>query len=255
MGETNNRQVKTAARTFEIIDAIQTHPEPRLVDIAEAVGMTKSTAHQYLSTLVDLGYLQKSDHVYEIGLKFLDHGIYARNQYEIMHVCRPTIIELIQETQEIVWVAVEEGGMAVYVDKAKGERAIQTLAQLGTNVHLHYLASGKAILASMSDERIQEIIDQHGLPARTERSITAEDELFSEIERTRDHGYAINNGEATPGVRAVGSSITVNGQQYGAISVTGPMNRLDDATLEDDIIKPLLSATNEIELKLGYQIN
>lgn len=250
----NKRQVKTAIRVFEIIDTIQERDGARLVDVADAIGVSKSTAHQYLSTLVDLGYLRKSDQNYFLGLKFLNYGVYARNQYEIMQTCRPTIENLVENTQEIVWVAVEEGGKAVYVDKTKGDLAIQTLAYVGTAVHLHYLASGKAILASMSDKRVREIIDQHGLPARTEQSITDADELFEELEQVRTQGYSINDGEATPGVRAVGASVTVDGDSYGAVSITGPANRLDESTLEKDIIKPLLSATNEIELKLGYQI-
>ncbi|WP_436348258.1 IclR family transcriptional regulator [Natronorubrum sp. FCH18a] len=248
------RQVKTAVRVFDIVDEVQQREGARLVDIADALDVSKSTAHQYLSTLVDLGYVRKVDQEYTLGHKFLNHGIHARKQYEITKVCRPTIENLVEETQEMAWVTVEEQGKAVYLDKVKGNRAVQTLAQVGTSAHLHYLASGRAMLASMSDEDVHEIIDRHGLPAKTEQSITDADQLFEELEEIRERGYAVNDSEATPGVRAVGASVTVNSDIYGAIAVTGPEHRLDDETLEDDIVKPLLGATNEIELKLGYQI-
>lgn len=246
--------MKTLVRAFEIVDAIQAQNGARLVDVVDELDVSKSTAHQYLSTMVDLGYLRKSDGEYDVALKFLNHGIYARNQYELMTACRPTVENLVEETQEIVWIVVEESGKAVYLDKFKSERAVQTLAHVGTSAHLHNLASGKAILAHLSDERVREIIDRHGLPARTEKSITDPDALFEELERIRERGYAMNDGEATPGVRAVGDAVTVDGEVYGAISITGPANRLDDQMLEEDVVKPLLSATNEMELKLGYQI-
>ncbi|SEV80175.1 IclR family transcriptional regulator [Natrinema salifodinae] len=254
MQDGTKRQVKTAVRVFDIVDKVQERDGARLVDIADALDVSKSTAHQYLSTLVDLGYLKKVEQEYTLGHKFLNHGIHARKQYEITEVCRPTLENLVEETQEMAWVTVEEQGKAVYLDKVKGKRAVQTLAQVGTSAHLHYLASGRAMLASMSDEDVREIIDRHGLPARTEESITDTDALFDELEEIHDRGYAINDGDATPGVRAVGASVTVNGDIYGAIAVTGPAHRLDEQTLEEEIAKPVLSATNEIELKLGYQI-
>lgn len=253
MGE--HRQVKTAVRVFSIVETVQRLDGARLVDITDAEGISKGTAHQYLSTLTDLGYLRKDGHEYEVGIKFLNHGIHAREQYDIMSACRPTIKDLVTETGEIVWVVIEADGKAVYVDKIKSDRAVQTLAHIGTSAHLHYLASGKAILSQLSTDRVGEIIEQHGLPARTDQSITSEDALFAELAEVREQGYAINEGEATPGVRAVGAPVTVDGDVYGAISVTGPENRLEDKTIHDRIVTPLLSATNEIELKLGYQIS
>ncbi len=254
MQDGGKRQVKTAVRVFDIVEEVQQREGARLVDITDAIGVSKSTAHQYLSTLVDLGYLKKTDQEYTLGHKFLNHGINARKQYEITKVCRPPLENLVEETQEMAWVTVEEQGKAVYLDKVKGNRAVQTLAKVGTSAHLHYLSSGKAMLACMSDEEVHEIIDRYGLPAKTEHSITDLDRLFEELEEIREQGYAVNNSEATPGVRAVGAPVMVNGDIYGAIAVTGPENRLDEETLEETIVKPLLSATNEIELKLGYQI-
>lgn len=250
----DKRQVKTAVRVFDIVETVQELDGARLVDVAEAEGVSKGTAHQYLSTLVDLGYLRRDGNEYQVGIRFLEHGIYARNQYELTNVCGPATKDLVSETGEMVWVVVEEGGKAVYMDKTKSERAVQTLARVGTSAHLHYLASGKSILASLPRARVEEIIDRHGLPARTEKSITDRDALFEELERTSERGYAINEGEATPGVKAVGAPITVDGEVYGAISVTGPANRMADDSLDERVITPLLSATNEIELKLGYQI-
>lgn len=220
-------------------------------DITEALDVPTSTAHDYLSSLHDLEYLVKTDGKYDLGLRLLDHGIAARGRHPIAEVGQSTIEQLADTTGEAAWLVTEEHGRGVYLDHALGEQAVQTYARIGTRSPLHVTASGKSILANLPEERVREIVDAHGLEQRTERTIGSLKDLLAELETTRERGYAVNDGEAIDGTRAVGTPIIVDGSVVGAISIVGPANRMTDTHLENGMVDHILGAANELELKLS----
>lgn len=244
-------RIKSARRLSEIIELLQSEGPLGATEITERLDIPKSTAHDYLSSLHGLEYVVKSDGKYDLGLRFLDHGFAARERQPIARVGAETIEQLAATTGEATWLVTEEHGKAVYLDSAQGDQAVQTHARVGTRSHLHYLASGKAMLAHMPRERVTEIVDEHGLERRTDETIESVDRLFDELETVRERGYAVNDNEAVDGVRAVGTAVVVEGEVRGAISVSGPANRMTDQRLEDGVAEQVLGAANELELKLG----
>jgi len=97
----------------------------------------------------------------------------------------------------------------------------------GIQRHLHSTAAGKAILAEMPEQRVMDIISEHELPAETEHTITDPDSLVEELDEIREHGIAYNDEESVEGLRAVGVPVRgSNGIAIGALSVSGPSNRL-----------------------------
>lgn len=246
------RTVKTADTVFDIIEVIQELDGCTVTELASTLDIAKSTAHTYLSTLVQKEYLRKEDSVYHLSLKFLDHGMYALRNDKVASVARPTLEQTAEETGEVVWLIVEEHGRAVYVDRAKGEKAVQTSGRRGLRTHLHFLAAGKCILANMDEDEVTQIIDRHGLPAQTENTITEREALFEELQRVRESGYAYNNAEEVSGVCAIGAPIMQNGTVYAGISVPGPTARLQDKEYDRKIRKAVGEAANTIELNLEY---
>jgi IclR family acetate operon transcriptional repressor len=68
------------------------------------------------------------------------------------------------------------------------------------------------------------------LPARTERTITNPGKLRAELERVRERGMAEDRDENEVGARCIGAPIFDHrGMVAGAISVSAPDSRLDDA--------------------------
>jgi len=220
-------------------------------EITDALDVPTSTAHDYLSSLHDLEYLVKTDGKYDLGLRLLDHGIAARMRHPIAEAGKSTIEQLADTTGEAAWLVTEEHGRGVYLDYALGEQAVQTYARIGTRSPLHYTASGKSILAHLPEERVRRIVETHGLEKRTDRTISSLDELLSELQATRERGYAINDEEAVKGARSIGTAIVVDRSVVGAISIVGPANRMTDRQLEDGIVDHVLGAANELELKLS----
>jgi IclR family transcriptional regulator, acetate operon repressor len=255
MGTRPNRRVKSTDTLFEIIATLQSMDGATLAELTDELEFAKSTIHSHLVTLEYNEYVVRTDDEYELGLKFLEHGMFVKNTYDIAGVGEPVLETLANETGEVAWLIVEEHGKAVYLDKAMGEKAVQTHASVGGRAQLHHLATGKLILAHLPDERVDDIVDRYGLPKLTRHTITDRDELDAELERIREDGIAINDKETVAGLRAIAAPVLGEETIYGAISVSGPANRLTTERCRDEIEPLLLEATNELELKLQYPPN
>lgn len=255
MASENNssRTVTSAETTIRVIETLKAEDGMRLTDLASELGMAKSTTHRYLQTLLRNQYLVKEDDHYYLSLRFLEHGDYARTRKEAFQMAKERVTEIANQTNERAIFFVEEHGQAVYVHRETGTGAVQSDEGLGSRDALHIFAGGKAILAEWSDEELQEYAASSSFERRTTNTITDEDAFFDEIETIRERGYAMNNEEAISGLRAIASSICGPDEEViGSISISGPLHRMKDDRLNDELLELLLGVTNELELNLQY---
>lgn len=247
------RQIKSAVRTFDIIETLQGRGRTTFTELAEEIDVADSTLYDYLDTLCYLGYLTKEDGAYTLALQFFDLGVTARNQFPVYEKSRSTLKQVAEESGAAVWLMVEEAGQAVYLAREMGEQSIETHERLGKHEYMHCLASGKAMLAFSPDEHVQNVIDRHGLPEKTPESITTVEELETELAAIREQGYAMNEHETAEGVSAVAAPIVANDRVYGAIAIAEPIARMRNEARRRKMIELVTTASNEIELKLTYE--
>lgn len=242
------RATKTA---FELLEALQDLDGAGTTELAQHLDMAKSTVHDHLNSLERTGYVVKTNGTYRIGLGLLEFGGYARRQKRIYAAARPEIRSLADQTGEIASLQVTENGLGMYVTTLRGEQAVEISIHTGTYVPLTTTAGGKAILAELAPDRVESIIDEHGLPERTEHTITERRELLSDLEEIRNQGYAVDNQESFEGIRCIAASVTTkSGDPLGAVSVAGPKNRLHGEYLTDDLPRIVLRTANVIELNV-----
>ena len=109
------------------------------------------------------------------------------------------------------------------------------------------------MLAEMPRDRVESILDHHGLAGSTSNTLTDRESLFETLETICERGYAFNDGEEVSGIRAVGMAITTNGEIHGALSISGPSNRVQGERFREELPEILSGAVNEVELKLTYE--
>lgn len=244
--------VKSGAKLLHIITLLKEHDGLRVSELADILDASKGSVHRYLKTLHECGYATKSEGVYRISLRFLDYGIYRQQRIQIYRIARPKVEALAEDVDERAWCHVEEQGQGVFVHGAVGENAVATDARVGRHAPLHTTSGGKAILAELPDSRVDEIIRRHGLPQRTDRTVTSRERLFDELAEIREQGYALNFEESIDGLHAVGAAIMGEDGVRGAISVSGAAHRMPESRCRDDIADRVLAATNEVELDLVH---
>lgn len=244
--------VDSDERLFDIVETLKREGVAGVTELAEKTGMPKSTVHVHLSTLKQRGYVvQDQKQRYRPGLRFLDVGIVARNGRRIYDEVTPKLEELAEATKEKVWCVVEERGEAVFVAKAVGSRAINTNARVGQHVALYRLAAGKAILANLPSERREAILDGYRFPLGTGQT---REEFTAELARIRERGVAFGTEQFIRGVTGVGAPVIDNsGAVYGAISISGPTNRLDGTRLEEELADLVRGTAGELQVNLSHR--
>jgi DNA-binding IclR family transcriptional regulator len=143
--------------------------------------------------------------------------------------------------------------MRVYLYTEVGESAVQTGAHIGRRGPLHVSAAGKSILANLPEERVDEIIEEHGLSGGGEKSVSTRENLDETLETARKRGYAFNRQETTEGVNAVGAPVLDDsGTVIGALSISEPAHRLKGDRLLETCSEHVLTAANELELHITH---
>lgn len=222
------RPVKTTKTSLTILREIRDNDGMTLTDLAKRLGLAKSTVHNHLATLIDEGFLIREENTYHISLRFMAYGEHARTRKAVYTAARTYVHELANRTNREVDFIVPENGLVYALEYALGDTSPSrspnpSPLQAGNTFHMHNCASGKAILSEYPKERVQEIIDQWGLPATTEQTITDEDALFAELDTIRERGYAINDEELIEGFHAIGAVVTdATDTVVGAVTIGGP---------------------------------
>ena len=245
--------IKSDETLFDLVELLRELDGAGVTELAERLGVAKSTVHGHLTTLRDRGFVVKRSGRYELGLRFFEYGQYVRSQLEIVQSGTSAVEKLEAETGEMVWLLTHQNGKAIYVYGRAGDNEVNVNTILGTRTHMHCNSGGKAILAHLPESEVRDIVDTHGLPSRTENTITDRGQLFDELDRIREQGYALNRSEDLEGIHAVGVPLTVDGAVQGALSVAGPAHRLSTERCEGAVLDRLRAATNEIDLTLAYR--
>lgn len=228
------RPVQTTQTSIRIVREIKERDGATLTDLAEALELAKSTVHNHLATLTDEGLLVKQNQEYHVGLQFLEFGEYARNRRDLYTPAQAQAYRLAEVTNEEVNFSVTENGFMYPIEYVMGDTDPQDLTlgskflKVGNRFPMHCSASGKAVLAELPEEEVERIVDERGLPAATENTITEPEELFTELEGIRDRGYATNDEELQTGFRSIAAPVKLPDRTViGGLAIGGPAYRID----------------------------
>jgi len=259
MTDRDQRTVTTTRTSLDIVSTVREADGARVSDVVEAHDLAKSTAHKHLTTLERAGFLTKTGEVYHIGFRFLNLGEYARERWYWFPPVKAAVEELAERTEEECDFVVDDHGRVITVAESYhkwakyGSRdgSKRYRANIGTYYPMHATGSGLAILSAYSRERAAAVVDERGLPALTQHTITDREALFAELARARDRGHAIGDRYYTEGLRSVGRPVTApDGTVLGALSVSGPTYRIDGAVLDREIPRALEAVVDSLESEL-----
>ena len=255
MAQNSAVPVKASRTTMTIVEALSETDGMGVSALAQEIEMPKSTVHDHLVTLERSGYLLNDGETYRLSSRFLELGGYTRSRNPLFKTAYPEIDELANETGEHANLMIEEDGFGVflYVGRGPDTVTVDAVHHTGMHVYLHTTALGKSILAHLPAERVDEIIAKHGLPAANDRTITDRDALFDELENIRQQGYSTDDQERIDGMRCIAVPIvTREDGVVGAISISGPISRMQGEYFENELPKMIQQKANIIEVNLNY---
>jgi DNA-binding IclR family transcriptional regulator len=239
--------VGAAATAFRVTEALADGGEMGVTELATELDLSKSAVHKHLKTLERLGYVLSKGGRYRLGLGLLSVGFDARDHLPLYRTGGPAADDLAGTTGEITNLMIPEHGYGIYAYQADTGRRSRDWLRVGTRVHLHATAGGKAILAHLPKERVECALEE--LPAFTEKTQTDPETLRGELDSIRDRGLAFDRGEHRSDWQCVAAPV-LGSRTIGAITVSGPAKRMSGKTLEEDIAGLVVSTSNAIEVAL-----
>jgi len=246
--------VNTLRRAIEILDYLVSSPgDVSVSDVARKFKMSVSNAYKYLRVFEEYGFVtRKRDKKYVPGYKLAEYGAMVLRKIDLREIAHPYLVDVMSKTGQTVHLVIKDGLEGVYIDKVEGVYSIPMVSRVGMKIQLYSAASGKAILAHLPKEELEEYLSMVRLERKTPNTITDPEKLKEELRKIRELGYAIDNEENEVGIRCIGVPIfDHNGYPVAGMSVSGAAQRLTGKLIED-CISALKSAAEEISKKLGY---
>lgn len=232
-----DQHVRSVERAADILDVLAASAEESLTSIAAQVGGAKSAVHATLQTLCARGLVRSSGagpaRRYALGLRLAFLGEQALARISIREVALPFLRELTRTTglTSRVVIRAENHAIAVgWVDILDGQRF---KLHMGQREYLHSTAAGKAILSALPDSEVRRAMVAMPMIRRTRRTVASLDELFADIARTRQRGWAVDDEEDAAGVVCFGAAVLDHSARpAGGISVTRAKRGLRAADAE-----------------------
>ncbi len=224
-----------------------------LTELAQRLGMHRTTLFRFLVTLRHRGYIERDEDSdrYRLGVGVLALASSLLNNLDVRRIARPVLLDLRNTTQELVHLAVLKEDGVVTVDRIEGQRSLSLQTEVGARRPAYLTASGKAIMAHMTEMRVREILAA-GMPAVTARTITTPEAMLQNLAEARRLGYAIDDEERTEGVRCVAAPVfNHEGEVVAAISLAAPTMRFPDDRVAA-LGKDVAAAAATISRRLGY---
>lgn len=229
-GLTREHNVKSAARTLDVLELLAGAPEGHtLSTISQRLGIPVSSLHNIVATMTRRGYLlrDQTTRAYRVGPKLGQLSAMAPGQPDLTLAADAVMRSLTHLTGESTSLSILQGDSIVFVHHFLSKEIVQVVNAIGTRVPAHATASGKVMLAHLTDEEFERSYPSENLIQLTPATIGSRTELKRVLEKVRRQGHAYNNEESAPGVWAVASCILGRGcQPIGALSLAVPASRL-----------------------------
>ncbi|MDA8228139.1 MAG: IclR family transcriptional regulator [Desulfitobacterium hafniense] len=249
------KYVQTLERSLDILEVLAQAEEPLgVTEIGNRISLHKSTVHRILQTLCYRGYVEKekNNERYHLGLKIVELGIRFFNDLEIRKVAAPFLADLAKSFDEVVHLVLPDDGEVVYIDKRESSHVVSMRSKVGRRAPMHCTAVGKAILSTMPEEEVRQILKEKGMPKYTAYTVTNPDELLEKLKVIKQTRIAEEQEENEIGIVCAGTPIfDYSGRAIGAISVSGPASRIREKGLER-IGQELKQAGEQISASLGF---
>ena len=251
--------VQTIERVSLILDMVGRSPRGMSIrDLSIGLKLPKGSIHRLLSSLSYFGFIRQEAETknYFLGLKLMELGVLLRDQLDLRKLAEPTLRDLAETTGETAHMVILDMGEVVYIDKTEAPQttgSLKMVSTVGSRNPLHSCGVGKVLISHFSEEELNALIREKGLPQRTANTITDPTVLKDHLKMVKKQGFAIDDEENELGIRCVAAPVFDGKRRpVAAISVSGPALRVTRKLIQDVLKREVMKAASEISQRLGF---
>lgn len=224
-------------------------PALGISELAQRLGLTRSTTHRYVATLAKLGYLCQDEPTrkYRLGIRALDLGFAVLGSLELREIAAPHLQRLTATTGHTSNLAIRDDTDVILIDRIRGRPGryhhLEFTLHVGSRIPSYCSATGKALLAFLPQPDLNDLLDHIELLPRGPRSVGSRAALVAELGQVRRTGIATNDEELESGLRAIAAPIRSRaGAVVAAVNLAIPWSPVAMSELADQF-GPVLQAT------------
>ncbi len=226
-----------------------------LSHLTQKLQVPRSTGHALLLTFQRCGYVQRDEETGRYRLGFRLHALakMALSGVGLRGRASPLLYQLMQNSGLTVHLAILEEGEAILIDRIEPPCAPKLATWVGKSMGLHCTAVGKALIASLPEDELANMIRKQGLMRYNDNTIGSMRRLRMACDEIQQMGYAVDDEEEEIGVRCIAAPIcNSNGEVVAAISISGTKYQIEDITVKAARVKETARA---LSLSLSPIIN
>ena len=245
--------VQSVDRAVTILEILAREGEAGVTEIANEIGVHKSTAFRLVSALEARELVEQNAErgKYRLGVGMVRLAGAAASRLDLVQEARPVCRRLAADTGETINIVVMSDHAALYLDQVAGSSTMQPHNWVGQRLPLHATSNGKVLLA-FRHERPSDVLDTP-LKRFTDHTVTGLRALEAELEKTREQGYAVAVDELEVGLTAIGAPVhNADDECVASLSASGSSYRLTPERVEE-IGKAVRLAADEISRRLGWR--
>jgi IclR family pca regulon transcriptional regulator len=222
-----------------------------VAEAARRTGITRAAARRCLLTLTELGYLTCDDKHFRPTPRILRLGGAYLDTAPLPALAQTHLMAARDVLNESVSLAVWDDGWSIFIARAESDHIVSTGVRVGARLPAHCSATGRVLLAGMTDDRVAAYLAHSGLQRRTKNTIVDVENLTRVIHTARTDGYATSDEELELGMRSVAVPVRdTNDRTVAAMSVSASTARVTTAEMHRDFV-PVLA---EHAVKLGRML-
>jgi IclR family transcriptional regulator, acetate operon repressor len=222
--------IHSVDHALQLLLLFRSRPSLRVSEVADHLGVARSTAHRLLGMLVHRQFAEQdpATKTYRPGPRLVEIGLAAVGALDLRARLRPFLLDVAAATGETVSVLVLEHDMVHFIDSIESQQAVRVGSRLDARMPAHSTSAGKAILAALPADEVVAIYPAERLVSVTGQTTTTRTLLLDELGRVRAAGFATNFEESEIGLAAVGMALLdADERPVAAFTVAGPMQRMN----------------------------
>jgi len=252
----SNYIIQSVAHALDVLEEFRGETdELGVTELSKKLKLHKNNVFRILATLQSRNYIEqnKTNDNYRLGIKCLELGQTFIHQRGLLKQAQPILHELAESTGETSYISILRGTEVIYLDSVETSSTVRVISRVGLHMPIHATAAGKALVAFDSDEELQKRFAGE-IPRFTKNTKIVREELMKEFAAVRDREYATDLEEFEEGLRCIAAPVRdYTRKVVGAISVSGPANRLSDEKIAQMVGPEVNRAGKALSARLGFR--
>ena len=215
-------------------------------DVAARTDLPRPVVRRILLTFEHLGYARLDRGLWSLTPRILELGSGYFAASSLPEVSYPVLHEVVERTGETCSLGVLEGGEVIHVARVEDDRPMPGAIRIGMKLPAYATALGKALLAHLPDDEIEEYLAATELVPITPSTVTDPDRLRERLALVRAQGFDLSVEEYTPGRLVVAAPVLLDGAAVGAVGVSATTSRETVDSMTGTIVPVLLEAAASI---------